>query len=262
MNTNSEFYGRAALLTALVALVLVGTPHVASAEDSRVKQIEAPESLEAAMAHLEKVFGRFTQDDNRQFRFVFDNDEATLERGEDETMLIVKNGVKTYGVPIRTGKQIEIDVIETIQRKIYDVGPQGERTLSRRVENHMTRRYLLQRELTGDWTFAVISVSHSIPYFRNRPMRTGRVNWIKNGVEFVGFGTDYFFRKGGGLELGANLARYTLLRDGNRLVQKIQSQSYELATGPDGETLPMPDFDRPFGDLFKKEDVSEAIVEE
>jgi hypothetical protein len=144
-----------------------------------------------------------------------------------------------------------------LQRTIFDVGSGGQRTRSREIQNHSTTRYSLRCSPAGHWFFETVFLSHSIPEFRDRPFQYGRINWLADGIELVGLGTDNFFRQGGKLVPGAYLVRKKLMREGDRLAETINHQSYELASGPEGDVLPIPDFSKPFGERFRSRLVSE-----
>lgn len=218
--------------------------------------VGAPETVEEGMSQLERILGRYAEQDNRQWRFVYD-DEVPYTPESGKRLVIARKGIETYGVPVRSGDLITFDTILSLQRTILDVGSGGERTPSREIQNHSTTRYSLGRSPSGDWFFEAAFLSHSIPEFRDRPFQHGRVNWLADGIELVGLGTDNFFRQGGKLVTGAYLVRKKLVREGDRLVESINQQGYELASGPEGEVLPMPDFSRPFGERFTSRLVSE-----
>ncbi|WP_406698680.1 hypothetical protein V5E97_07310 [Singulisphaera sp. Ch08] len=218
-----------------------------------------PQSVDDGQVRLEKLLGRFLKNNNRQWRFVYD-DETQMTPESGKPIIVVRKGIMTYGVPVRSGDLITFDSIESLQRTIYDSSEGGKRTLSRELQNHSTMRYYLRRSLSGDWFFDTIMLSHSDPEFRDRPYFRGRVNWLADGIELVGLGTDNFFRQGGELFPGAFLSRRKLKQEGNRLVQTIRHQGYQLAKGPEGDILPIPDFSQPVGELFNSELKSEPIL--
>ncbi|MDB5350092.1 MAG: hypothetical protein JWN86_1339 [Planctomycetota bacterium] len=220
-------------------------------------QIEAPKTVDEAMGRLEKLLGRYTQQDNRQWRFVIDDElRTTPEPGKP--LAVVRKGILTYGVALRSGDLITFDSNQIQQRTIYDVKA-GERTLSRKVQTDSCERYSLRRTTSGEWFFDAVFLSHSIPEFRDRPYQSGRVIWLADGIELVGFGTDEFFRQGGKLEPGAFVGRRKLARTGDQLIEAYRSQNYELAKSPDGDVLPMPDLTKPVGEPFKHEIKSEPL---
>jgi hypothetical protein len=223
---------------------------------SRGGSVEVPKTIDEGMSRLEKLMGRYTEQHNVQWRFVYD-DEIPLTPESGKRLVIVRKGIETYGVPVRSGDLITFDVILSLKRKIYDLPPSGERTLSRVIQNHSASRYYLRRSPSGDWFFEAAFLSHSIPEFRDRPFQCGRVNWLSNGIELIGLGTDNFFRQGGKLVTGAYLSRTKLLREENCMIEAVHSQAYELTSGPGGDVLPMPDFAKPIGEQFKSKLVSE-----
>ena len=241
----------AALFAALLLSSFAGLALQASLQASETDgaAIDAPKSLEEGMARLETLLGRYTDQDNRQWRFVLDDEVRTVPEPEKPIVVVMK-GTQTYGVPVQSGNLIAFDFLLTTQRTIFNEGEEGKRTLSRKIQNHQTLRYHLRRSLSGDWFYDAVALSHSIPEFRDRPLETGRVNWLANGIELVGLGTDNFFRQGGRLVTGAFLVRRKLIREGNRLVEALRSQCYDLAKGSDADVLPIPDFSKPFGELF------------
>jgi hypothetical protein len=210
------------------------------------------------LARLEKLLGRQSEKDFRQWRFVID-DETRLTPDPGKSVVIVAKGVTTFGVPVQSGGIITFDQILSTRRSIFDVGDGEKRTLSREVENHTAVRYTLHQTSSGDWFFDSVSLSHNIPQFRDRPSQIGRVNWLADGIELLGAGTDEFFRQGGKLAPGTVIMRRKLTRDGDRLTESLQSKTYEFARSPEGDVLPVPDFSRPFGDEFKTERKSEPL---
>lgn len=219
---------------------------------------EAPKTIEEGLSRLEELLGCYTEQDNRQWRFVYDDEvETTPEPGKP--IVIVRKGIMTYGVPVRSGDMITFDVILSLQRSIYDGSKGGRRTLSREIQNHSVLRYYARPTLSGDWFYDAAFLSHSVPDFRDRPFERGRVNWLPNAIELVGTGIDEFFRQEGTLVTGAYLSRKTLSREGDRLVERTHTQTYELADNPDGDALPIPDFSKPFGDPFTSRLESEPM---
>jgi hypothetical protein len=238
-----------------LALCAAGTAPAAVADD---RAADAPKALDEGLARLEKLLGRQSEKDFRQWRFVID-DETRLTPDPGKSVVIVAKGVMTYGVPVRSGGIITFDEILSTHRSLFHVGDGEKRTLSRGVENHTAVRYTLHQASSGDWFFDAVSLSHNIPQFRDRPSETGRVNWLADGIELVGMGTDEFLRQGSKLAPCAFVMRRKLTRNGDRLTESLRSKTYEFARSPERDVLPIPDFSRPFGDEFKTERKSEPL---
>lgn len=222
------------------------------------KASDVPMTLEEGLSRLEKVLNRYTDQDNRQWQFVID-DEVRMTPESGKSILIVRKGNETYGSPVRSGDLIEFDNTLSTQRTIFDLGKDGDRKLSRELQNHATTRFSLRRNHSGDWFYDAVFLSHSNPEYRNRPIESGRVKWEADSVELIGFGTDNFFRQGGVLAPGAFLIKRKLSRQVEHLIEEVKSQSYELTKSPDGDDLPFPDFTKPFGDLFVRDKKSEPL---
>jgi hypothetical protein len=240
--------GAAMRVTHIIALGVGIASTTAAMADDRVAVV--PKTLDEGMVRLEKLLGRQSDKDLRQYQFdIKDGVRITPQPGKPIDQ--VTEGIVTYGVPVRSGGIITFDQIVNTNRKIYDIGQGGKQTLSRVVENHTVVRYILHLTSSGEWFYDGVYVSHNIPQFRDRPSETGRVNWLADGIELVGTGSDEFFRQGGGLAPGAFVQRRRLTLKGDQLIEDLRSKTYEFARSPDGDTLPIPDFSRPFGDEFK-----------
>src|SRR5262249_29982202 len=80
-------------------------------------QLSAPKTLNEGLARLEKVLGRQSEKDFRQWRFVID-DETRLTPDPGKSVVIVAKGVMTYGVPVPSGGIITFDQILSTRRSI------------------------------------------------------------------------------------------------------------------------------------------------
>ena len=207
----------------------------------------APRSSEEAFARLGTILGSFKPKDSRQFRMHIDSEEKDQPELDKPPVLIVSKGDIIFGNPYRLGGAVAFDVVESIKRVVYELGPDNQRKIIRRQQRYMANRYTLHLDETGNWEFQSTFLTHSIPDNIGRTYLKGSVKWLPDAVVLFGIATDNSYAAGGDLIHVAEYARIKLARVKDDLVISDQWQSYHLVTGPDQTSVPIPNFDKPIG---------------
>lgn len=233
-------------LLLFVAIVVAG--------HSRGVQGQSPDSLESGFERLNKVLGR--TDQLGPWRISLDAEFENQPYNNARTVVVVINGTQTFSTPYRLADAIVFDNVASWRTKVYDLDDNGRRTLTRDEMRHSARRYSCR--LHGEnWYFDSYTVMHSKPEYSERPYHRGAIIWHKNGFELRGIGgLDKSFGADGELIPVVSYGSQRFQRDGEVLTVSRESQSFELLTGPRGEVLPVPDFEKPKGAPFKEEQSS------
>ncbi|WP_062270105.1 hypothetical protein [Endozoicomonas arenosclerae] len=221
-----------------------------------------PKNVDEGFNQLQSVLGRSDPSQARQFRIVIDKEFKNKPLEDQPEVLIVSRGDVLVGNPYRMGQAIAFDMIEAVRLTIYEVQQNERRKKKFRENRYMAIRYVMRQDDNHQWKFESSVVSHSDPRIVESHFLKGSVKWIKNGFELDGFTESTTYTSEGKNLPVAVYAKLNFLRAGDELYIDDQWQDYALGKGPDGKTLPYPDFSQPIGrsDSWYSRIVSEHIA--
>jgi hypothetical protein len=199
---------------------------------------------------MEKLLGRYDLKDPRQFRILLDKQIKNQPQADKPALLHVVKGVTIVGTPFRIGDSIAFDMVEDSGRQIYELGESDQRKLTHQQQRFSTIRYALRLDAAGLWNVDATIISHSVPVAIGRPFFKGHVVWLTDGVELTGFATDVIPTADGKFLPTVISLFIHLARQGDRLSITDRWQNYEVATGPKGDALLAPNFEKPLGDPY------------
>jgi hypothetical protein len=211
---------------------------------------EPPQDIDEGIRRLEEILGQFASKDARQFRIKIDSESEGRPKEDEPAVLTVSQGELILGNPYRVGGAAAFDMVESI-RRVVSQGKGDERKVVRRQQRYMAARYSLRPEQEGAWSFDTVMMAHSIPSAAGRVYLTGTVQWLPNGIQLHGIGTDNVYGSDGKLIPVSVYAKVTITRENQELIVDDQWQSYHLASAPGDVLLPVPDFSRPIDKPFK-----------
>ncbi len=224
------------------------------------KHVSAPTTLEEGFTHLEKVLGRYDPDDQLEWHIPIAQETKQQPDPAQAAILLSFKGSKVIGMPFRSPESISFDEVMHWDRHVYDLVDGKEKALTRFQRSHNVTRFSLSL-VSGVWLVHGTGLSNGVHTYNGRPVLQGTVKWLSDGFEFVGFTpAGRYYGAGGQFILGAGHGKTRYLRRGDRLHIDQVHQSYHLAMDPEGNTLSVPDFKRPFGKLFVSEFVSEPAA--
>jgi hypothetical protein len=194
------------------------------------------------------LLGRYNPGNAKQFRIVIDKEFRNKPVENEPLVLIVSRGEVLIGTPFRLGNAIAFDLVETIRRTFYELDDKDRRTKKRRQQRYLATRYMLRFDENNRWSFDSAVMVHSAPEAVGIQGLRGTVNWLKQGVQLNGIGTDNTFTADGRSIPVAVHAQIALIRAGDELYIEDTWQDYHLGVDPAGNELPYPDFSRPVGE--------------
>lgn len=230
---------------ARVAAVLRGEPTAATSA--------SPKSLEEAIAHLERTLGKYDPDNQIEWQIKTAFEYRSKPDPKDPEVLQVFNGLKLVGHPFREAEAISFDEIWHWERKVYDVGPNDARVLTRTQVSHNVTRISISK--TGElWSIQAKMLSNGLHNAMGKSAFFGIVKWHEDGFELIGTtSVDYYYGAGSKLIPGISYGSTRYIRQNDELVTKVNLQPYELAIGMDGEPSTFPDFKKPLGSKYSQE---------
>ena len=123
----------------------------------------APTSNEEGFQHLETLLGSYAPKDNRQFRTQTKNEMTSPPESGKPALVTASDGEVIWGSPYRVGGAASFDLIESVNRNIYEVTLEGLKTRVQGYQRYMVARFSLRVDDTGLWDFDAVLTAHSIP---------------------------------------------------------------------------------------------------
>jgi hypothetical protein len=219
---------------------------------------DAPKTLEEGLSRLEKTLGRYSADDQIEWRLPTSFEQRSRPDPAESEILLKFDGLRVVGLPFLTADGVALDEVLTWKREVYDLGKRNEKVLTRTQRSHNVTRYKLTLT-SGKWLVTGEMQSNGVHSSQGQPTFMGVVRWNTDGFEIVGQASvDQFYAAGGKSILGASHGTKRYTRDGDDLVVRNRYQPYYLATDPDGTTILAADFKRPIGSVIEFTARSEA----
>lgn len=212
-----------------------------------VESAPSLENLDAGFQHLQSVLGRYEPLQARQFRIIIDKEYKNKPvENEPETLTIAKGDV-LIGNPYRIGDAIAFDTIEAIRCTVYEIYKHDQRKKKFREHRYLAIRYVLRMDAYHQWYFESSVLSHSDPAVVESHALKGSVDWLKHGFELTGFTPGVAYTAGAKPLPVAVYAQLKFIRAGDELYIEDRWQDYKMTKGPNGKSLPFPDFSQPVG---------------
>lgn len=227
-----------------VALILGAAPAGLAAD---------PTDLEAALVRLEATLGRYNPDQQAEWRVPTKSEYRSQPKEGEGEVLDVFDGLKVVGHPFRDGDSISFDEVWQWERTVFDVGPDGTRTFTRRQVSHNVTRFSISLK-EGVWLAHGLMLTNGVHSYLGKSAFHGTVQWHDDGFELVGTGSvSRFYAAAGKHVLGAAHGGTRYRRDGAELLIQVKQQPYQLATDGNGHLTQFPDLGKPFGSLYAVE---------
>lgn len=237
-------------------------PLAAQEETSADDSVPAPATVEEALQHIEGVLNTKQEGAGALWTFPRFRESTTRPDSKKGEVRTIMKSQTTCGGAVRYGDTIRFNEISQWNRNVYDVGDDGELTLTGRFDGHNHLTFSI-RLFQGQWFFERNMVTHNLPYYRDVSFGQGSVAWLENGFELSGVGgLGERFGPEGSLILSINYFQLKYVRDGEQLIMSLNTQDYHPVKGPQGELLAFPDFDEPIGAPFSQESISEVRPDE